>query len=264
MKNPSLWEAMEHLDPQLIEEADRPAVRRRRSLGRMAAIAAAACLLLAVGVLAAEELFGFRILEVKNDEHGARHSLAVEDAVQFPAAQFGETVQERLAAGGDPITVLETHPTSEEGIDVSRIQIDVPWFDTYAEAAAYVGENIPLAPESSALTGHPGPQIRVSTSGNAVSLSTVYELEETGVMFNVTIPVEGGAVPSFSSYYGTDEMELTQETAETGTGCPALIYRTSGERNTCEAYFIREGIVYNLFLTETSDIAVLQRILDTF
>ena len=103
MKNPSLWGAMEHLDPLLIEEADRPVPRRGRTLRRTLAIVAAACLLLAVGVLAAETLLGFRILEVRNDEHGARHSLTVEDAVQFPAAQFGETVQERLAAGGDQI-----------------------------------------------------------------------------------------------------------------------------------------------------------------
>ena len=50
MKNPSLWEAMAHMDPLLIEEADRPVARRRRSVGRTLCIAAAACLLLALGL----------------------------------------------------------------------------------------------------------------------------------------------------------------------------------------------------------------------
>jgi hypothetical protein len=266
MKNPSLWEAMAHMDPLLIEEADRPVARRRRSVGRTLCIAAAACLLLAVGVLASEELFGFRILEVRNDEEGARHSLSVEDAVYFPAEQFSKTVQERLAAGGDPTTVLEELPTSGEGTaSAARIEVDVPKFDTYAEAAAYLGEDIPLAPESTALAGRLGQQIHVSTNRNAVTLSTVYSIEETGVLFSANVFVEGGTPPTFGSYYGyTGEVELRQETAQTGTGCPALIYHTAGEHNTCEAYFIREGIVYNLFLTDTNDMSVLQRILDTF
>ena len=265
MKNPSLWEAMAHMDPLLIEEADRPVARRRRSVGRTLCIAAAACLLLAVGVLASEALFGFRILEVRNDEEGARYSLTVEDAVQFPVEQFGEMVQKRIATGGDPTTVIEEHPANESGVDVSTIQqIDVPWFDTYAEAAAYLGENIPLAAESAALAGHGSRKIRVSTASNVVTLSTIYELEETGVMFSAAAFVEGGMSPTYGSADGASGIELTQETAQTGTGCPALIYRTGGERNTCEAYFIREGIVYNLFLTDTNDMSVLQRILDTF
>ncbi len=107
MKNPSLWEAMAHMDPLLIEEADRPVARRRRSVGRTLCIAAAACLLLAVGVLASEALFGFRILEVQNDEEGTRYSLTVEDAVQFPVEQFGDMVQQRIATGGDPTTLIE-------------------------------------------------------------------------------------------------------------------------------------------------------------
>jgi hypothetical protein len=264
MKNPSLWEAMAHMDPLLIEEADLPAARRRRPLGRTLCIAAAACLLLAVGVLASEELFGFRILEARNDEEGTRYSLTVEDAVQFPVEQFGETVQKRIAGGGDPTTVIEESPANESGMDVSKIQVDVPWFDTYAEAAAYLGENIPLAAESAALAGHSSRKIRVSTASNVVTLSTIYELEETGVMFSAAAFVEGGMFPTYGSADGTSGIELTQETAQTGTGCPALIYRTAGEHNTCEAYFIREGIVYNLFLTDTNDMSVLQRILDTF
>lgn len=264
MKKASLWEAMEHIDPLMIEEADRPVPRRRRPLSRALVIAAAACLLLAMGVLAAEELFGFRILEVRNDDHGARHSLTAEDVVYFPAEQFGGTVQERLAAGGDPTTVIEEHPANENGIVSARIQIDVPYFDTYAEAAAYAGEDIPLAPESTVLSGHSSQQFSVATHSNVVLLSAVYDLEETGVMFSATIAVEGGPAPSFGAYYGTGQTELQQEAAETGTGCPALIYRTAGEHSTCEAYFIREGIVYNIFLTDTDDLAILQQILDTY
>ena len=170
------------------------------------------------------------------------------------------------AAGGDPTTVLEELPTSGEGTaSAARIEVDVPKFDTYAEAAAYLGEDIPLAPESTALAGRLGQQIHVSTNRNAVTLSTVYSIEETGVLFSANVFVEGGTPPTFGSYYGyTGEVELRQETAQTGTGCPALIYHTAGEHNTCEAYFIREGIVYNLFLTDTNDMSVLQRILDTF
>ena len=264
MKDPSLWEAMEYIDPLLIEEADGPVPRRRRPLGRTLCVAAVICLLSAMGVLAAGELFGFRILEVRNDDHGARHSLTAEDVVYFPAEQFGGTVQERLAAGGDPTTVIEENPTSEAGVAVSKIKIDVPYFDTYAEAAAYAGEDIPLAPESSVLSGRSSQQFGVATHSNVVLLSAVYDLEETGVLFSATIAVEGGPAPSFGSYYGTGQTELQQEAAETGSGCPALIYRTAGEHSTCEAYFIREGIVYNIFLTDTADTAVLQQILDTY
>ena len=51
MNKDTLWEAMEHLEPDLIEEADRQP-RRRMSVGRVLVIAAAVCLVLAAGVLA--------------------------------------------------------------------------------------------------------------------------------------------------------------------------------------------------------------------
>ena len=62
MNKETMWEAMEHLAPDLIEEADRPAApRRRRFWGKTLLIAAAACLVLAVGVfLLILEIMGAR------------------------------------------------------------------------------------------------------------------------------------------------------------------------------------------------------------
>ena len=53
MNKETMWEAMEYLAPDLIEAADQPAVTKHRRLrGKTLLIAAAACLILAVGVVA--------------------------------------------------------------------------------------------------------------------------------------------------------------------------------------------------------------------
>ena len=78
MNKDTMWEAMEHLSPELIEEADQRQ-QRHLSAGKVLVIAAAACLVLAAGVLAAESIFGFRLIDLRNDGAVNSYELMAEE-----------------------------------------------------------------------------------------------------------------------------------------------------------------------------------------
>lgn len=68
MDKEKILEAMAHIDPALVEEADRPAVRRRAGWSRPALIAACLCLLLAGTAMAAAGVSRMRVTRVFDSE----------------------------------------------------------------------------------------------------------------------------------------------------------------------------------------------------
>lgn len=263
MNKDTLWEAMEHLEPDLIEEADRQP-RRRMSVGRVLVIAAAVCLVLAAGVLAAESIFGFRILEMRNDGEVNHYQLMAEETVKFPVSQFGETAQEYIQNG---MPVLEERPAESSGTgggEVSVVTFDVPTFSTWEEATEFVGSGIPLAPENPVLAEGSHRDFSVHISRNSVDISTVYSVGVTSIIFNVSVAPEGAQpYQTGASFLGGEDLEITPQKTATGSGTNVLLYVTTGERSACDAYFIQDGILYNLFMN-SDDLALMEEILAAF
>ena len=261
MNKNTLWEAMEHLEPDLIEEADRQP-RRRMSVGKVLVIAAATCLVLAAGVLAAESIFGFQILEMHNDGEINSYELLATGAGEFPISQFGETVQDYIE-NGMPV-LEETEPESSgEGIEMSVVTLDVPTFDNWEEAAKFVGKDIPLVPENQVLAGGNCQEAQVSINSNVVSLYTTYTLEGHTVFLSAFARVEGEEGFTVGAFHGAGDLTITPEQTVTGSGTDVLLYVTTGERPACDAYFIQEGIFYNLFM-DSGDLALMEEILSAF
>ncbi len=265
MNKETMWEAMEHLAPDLIEEADRPAApRRRRSWSKTLLIAAAACLVLAVGVVAADALFGLKILEFANDGENNRLTFQAVEVTQFPVSQFGETIQEYIE-NGMPEVGRRPADYVAEGYYGYVITFDIPTFDTWAEAADFIGADIPLAEESSVLSQGVADDFCVRVSANVVSLSALYLLDGQTVSCSVDISVQGGGpAPTYSNLFGGSKSAVTQQQTVTGSGADTLIYTVDGEAPSCSAYFIREGILYSIILRDTSDTALMEEILASF
>ena len=263
MNKETMWEAMEHLTPDLIEEADYPAApKRRRTRGKTLLIAAAACLVLAVGVVAADALFGFHYLYLENDGETNRYGLTA-DTTKFPAEQFGETVQAYMEGG---MPVLSTRPADymAEGAEGEVVTLDIPSFDTWEEAADFIGEDIPLAAESSVLAEGEHREFNVFVTGDGASLSTVYTLDGYDIMFHANIDAEGGGGYETGAFLGEGDLSIQQLEMTTGSGDGALVYLTTGERPSCDAYFIHEGICYNIFIVDAADTALMEEILASF
>ena len=264
MNRETMWEAMEHLAPDLIEAADQPAVTKHRRLrGKTLLIAAAACLVLAVGVVAADALFGFHFLYLENDGETNRYGMSVEDTVKFSPEQFGQTVQDYLKNG---MPVLSTRPADymAEGVEGQVVTLDIPSFSTYDEAADFIGEDIPLAPESGVLAEGEHREFDIFVTANVVSLSTVYTLDGYDIMFHAHIDTEGSAPYETGAFLGKGDMATQLLEMRTGSGAGALVYLTTGERPTCDAYFIHEGIAYNIFIVDAPDTALMEEILASF
>ena len=262
MNKETMWEAMEHLSPDLIEAADQPRPRRRRAL-RIAAVAAAACLVLTVGVLAAEKLFGFQLLYLENSEDTNRYGLMAMETTKFPVSQFSETVQDYMENG---MPVLDTRPAdyAAEGTKAEVVTLDIPSFSTWEEAADFIGEDIPLAAESSVLAAGEHRDFDVFVTGDYASLSTVYTLDGYDIMIHVNIDAEGGRGYETGAFLGEGDLSIQQLEMTTGSGDGALVYLTTGERPSCDAYFIHEGIYYNIFIVDAEDTALMEEILASF
>ena len=264
MNKDTLWEGMAHLAPDLIEAADAPAAPRHRGTrGKTLLIAAAACLILAVGVVAADTLFGFRILEVINSEADNRYYLQAEEGVLFPVSQFGETVQDYIENG---MPVLETRPADMGEGDV--ITYDVPSFDTWAEAAEFIGEDIPLAEENSVLAEGYDKEFQVFVNPDNVTLSATYYLDFNHISLFAHINTDAGhGRYTTGAYQGPGDMTIQQLEMTTGSGDGALVYLTTGERSSCDAYFLHDGIYYNIFISyrvTEADTALMEEILSSF
>lgn len=264
MSRDAMWEAMAHLEPGLIEEADRStAPRGWNRRGKIFLVAAAACLVLATAALAVESIFGFRILEIQNDGENNNYQLMAEETVQFPLSQFGETVQDYIQ-NGMPV-LHETEPESSgEGTEASVVTFDVPTFSTWEEAAEFVGADIPLAEENPVLAGGTHQDFSVHVNRNSVDISTVYSVGVTSIMFSASVTVEDGKpYRTGASFLGGDNLTITLQETVTGGGTDVLLYVTTGDRSACDAYFIQDGILYNLFIT-SDNMDLMEEILAAF
>lgn len=262
MNKDTMWEAMEHLSPELIEDADQRQ-RRRLSAGRVLVIAAAACLVLAAGVLGAESIFGFRLIDLRNDETDNGYGLIAEETTKFPISQFGETVQDYIQNG---MPILEQSPTESSGtgeIEAYTVVYDIPTFSTWDEAAEFVGADIPLVAENSVLAEGTHQDFTIHAADNCVLLQTAYTLEGNTILFTASAAVEGGQGYTTGASLGDGEMTTTPRHAATGSGADVLLYVTTGIRPSCDAYFIQDGIFYSIFLA-SGDLALMEEILAAF
>ena len=151
-----------------------------------------------------------------------------------------------------------------EGAEGQVVTLDIPSFDTYDEAADFIGEDIPLAPESGVLAEGEHREFDIFVTANVVSLSTVYTLDGYDIMFHAHIDTEGSAPYETGAFLGKGDMATQLLEMRTGSGAGALVYLTTGERPTCDAYFIHGGIAYNIFITDAPDTALMEEILASF
>ena len=247
MNKETMWEAMEHLAPDLIEEADCPAApRRRRSWSKTLLIAAAACLVLAVGVVAADALFGFRFLSDDLLYNGGHDYSFEADLTRFPDEQFSEEVQNIMEAS-DPVQ-------------------DSFVFDTWDEVLNFIGENIPLAPESSVLADATNTGFHVSVSKSTTNISTIYTLDGYDIIFNVHIGGEELDYFHIGSVFADETFNTQRTETSIGSGAGALIHLTTDEDSNgpCTASFLRDGIYYGLFIVDAEDTALMEEILASF
>lgn len=248
MNRETMWEAMEHLAPDLIEAADQPAVTKRRRLrGKTLLIAAAACLVLAVGVVAADALFGFHFLADDLAYSGGHEYSFEADLTRFPVEQFSEEVQNIMEAP-DPVQ-------------------DRFVFDTWDEVLNFIGGDIPLAPESNALADATNTGFHVSVSKDATTnISTMYTLDGHDIILDVHIG--GEELDSFrvGSVFPDENLSTQRIETTTGSGAGALIHLTTGgdSNGHCTSSFLREGIFYGFFITDASDTALMEEILASF
>ncbi len=263
MNRDTVWAAMAHLEPDLIEEADQQP-RRRLSVGKVLVIAAAACLVLAAGVWAVESRFGFRILGVRSDGEDQYYELLAEGMTQFPISQFGETVQDYIQNG---MPVLEEDPAASDGAgegEVSGVTFDAPTFATWEEAAEFVGPDIPLAEENPVLAGGFHRDFSVYANSNSVDILTVYYVGTTTIHFYASATVEGGETYRTGVHFlGADDLTITRRETVTGSGTDVLLYITTGERSACDARFIQNGILYSIFITD-GNMDLMEEILAAF
>src|SRR5699024_2781170 len=141
---------------------------------------------------------------------------------------------------------------------------DIPSFDTYDEAADFIGEDIRLAPESGGLAGGEHRDCDVFGAARVVSLSTVYSLDGHDRRLRAHIDRVGRAADATRRRLGSGDVATHRLEMRTGSGDGALVYLTTGERPTCDAYFIHGGIAYNIFITDAPDTALMEEILASF
>ncbi len=245
MSKEKLWEAMEHVAPELIEEADRPVTAKKRR-GRVLVIAAAACFLLAVGVVAADALFGFRFL---SDDllYSGGHDYSFEaDLTRFPDEQFSEEVQNIMEA---------SDPDQDSFV-----------FDTWDEVLDFIGEDIPLAPESSVLADATNTGFRVSVSKSTTNISTIYTLDGYDIIFSVYIGGEELDYFHVGSVFADENFNTQRIETSIGSGAGALIHHATDEDSNgpCTSSFLRDGIYYSIFIAGASDTALMEEILADF
>lgn len=237
MDDNRLWEAMAHLDPALINEADRPARRPRRL---RPVLAAAICAVLAVGALAAGGLLGFDGFRHTDDGVTESWTMTPSGTIAFPKAQFSGAAREAMEGGSGTLE-----------------------FDTWDEAAAFVGKDIPLASLGKTLTGGQDGRIRVMAESFYVGVIAQSVVDGCRVGLVANIDVEG-AESHETGVVTKSGRDVESRTVALGSGGDALVYTVDGEWPYCVAYFIRDGIYYNLTVDGTADSVVLEALLAEF
>ena len=162
--------------------------------------------------------------------------------------------------------VLETRPADMGEGEV--ITYDVPSFDTWAEAAEFIGEDIPLAEENSVLAEGYDKEFQVFVHPDNVNLSATYYLDFNHISLFAHINTDAGhGRYTTGAYQGPGDMTIQQLEMTTGSGDGALVYLTTGERSSCDAYFLHDGIYYNIFISyrvTEADTALMEEILSSF
>ena len=255
MNGQDLYRAMSCVDPALAEEAAETAPERRARFWRRAAVTACVCAALAGTALAAEGIFGVRILDVFQGEAESSYRVLAE-AEPVPADTFSS-------------------PALTEALEMIRRQYEAyqPWqstlpgsyraeWDTWADCEDFLGIELAnplegrkglsfLAPSGAEDEPHCDVSLYADEAGvpSWVTASALYQTEACKVQLSVEfVTEEGGRKPELHILYD-GEADFRTETRPLGSGGQAQVMTAwpEGARySQQEAYFARDGGIWTL------------------
>ena len=255
MNGQDLYRAMSCVDPALAEEAAEAVPERRARFWRRAAVTACVCAALAGTALAAEGIFGVRILDVLQGEAESSYRVLAE-AEPVPADTFSS-------------------PALAEALEVIRRQYGTyqPWqstlpgsyqaeWDTWADCEDFLGIELAnplegreglsfLAPSGAEDEPHCDVSLYADEAGvlSWVTASALYQTEACRIQLSVEfVTEEGGRKPELHILYD-GEADFQTETRPLGSGGQAQVMTAwpEGARySQQEAYFARDGGIWTL------------------
>ena len=255
MNGRDLYRAMSYVDPALAEEAAEAAPERWTRFWRRAAVTACVCATLAGTALAAEGIFGVRILDVLQGEAESSYRVLAE-AGPVPADTFSS-------------------PALTEALEVIQRQYGTyqPWestlpgsyraeWDTWADCEAFLGIALAnplegreglsfLAPSGAEDEPHCDVSLYADEAGvlSWVTASALYQTEACRIQLSVEfVTEEGGRKPELHILYD-GEAAFRTETRPLGSGGQAQVMTAwpEGARySQQEAYFARDGGIWTL------------------
>lgn len=264
MKTEKVLEAMDYIDPALIEEVGEEETRKRRLpvLVRVGVIAACLCLMLTGTAVAAEQIFGVSIKEFISETYGEHTiggvDLSITGIIAWPQEQFGRQMVQDLRDEDGKI-VLE--PKAE--------------FKTWSEAKTYT--NLPLADNALIDEGRRAWEtyrLRIFNKKDIVyngQLSCVSHVDDVQVILDVVFYGETGRVSGAGDWgyrYAGEDFVIKNEDYEMPCGARALVMFTDLDgRFGCDALFVQDGILYRLGFHnggKAIDRAMVCKVLDAF
>ena len=292
MDKQNLLEAMNYLDPALVEAADAPAKRRLARPARVGLIAACLCVAMTGTVWALDTFFGVRLGETESSFDYSAYDVQAE-VERFDLSQFSEELREDLAAGG----LQWAHQSWQSAADY--VGVPLLYSPLLDKAEAGVGMNAPyVVDERLTVDQEPLPeeegdrpeQIRLAFSRVVdnvevavyVHLYTQYADPEAlaagvpGMAWNGPNNVyrespDGSWVKVGES---SVEMEFTSQSYEMACGETATIVtaRETNGQESYQGYFVHDGILYEvnpIALASESNVSpdfrqLIERLLDSF
>ena len=261
-----MMEAMGYVAPELVEEAARAGQRRpgARAL-RIGLAAACLCVLLTVGVWAAETIFGVRLGQVESGEDYATYTLAAE-VERFAMSRFSPELQADLADGA-LVHLWDDWQSVQEYVGIPLLYselLDTAEEECVVNAPYAVDGSLSLDRERTDLeqVGRPedlrvvfGRVVDNVAVGVYIHLYTEYASEEElaggipGVQWGpygrYVIDGNGDRIPMGQVFY---EKTFSTEDYQTAEGLQATIL-TARESNGSEeyiGYLLHEGVLYSV------------------
>lgn len=278
MDKEKILEAMAHIDPALVEEADRPAVRRT-GWRRAALIAACLCLLLAgTAAAAAAGGAGMRVIRMFNSEeslvkYGHDESYSgyeiVGGAAYIPADSLSEEVN-RLALEHPRETTFKAFARWEFAEEfIGRNLLDNPLFDKAPNGTRYTDVTetewgsclLMVGASAEGLTS-----VNAITSYRIGSLAGGQEQVEVELRADLYTDIyakmgEGRAEDekhTWKKRYFPDGAEIIQEDYTTPDGLETIIFQVKAKPAFYAAVFSLNGVRFEITASHMDDVYALE------
>lgn len=264
MDREKIMEAMAHIDPALVEEADRPAPRRT-GWSRSALIAACLCLLLAgTAAAAAAGGAGMRVIRMFNSEESYSGYEIVGGAAYIPADSLSDEINQLALEhpGETSFKAFARWEFAEEFI--GRNLLDNPLFDKAPSGTRYT--DVTETEWGSCLL-MVGASAEGLTSVNAITSYRIGRLDGGQEQVEVELRAdlytdiyakmgEGQAEDekhTWKKRYFPDGAEIVQEDYTTPDGLETIIFQVKAKPTLYAALFSLNGVRFEITASHSTD-----------